>query len=257
MSVDSRLSCLYPEASAMTVDRCARAHFGRPAGVRGPVAWLTSGALSIQMTAVAIGCALSTWQTTGLRYRFVAIAIPLLFVAAAHPAIQRIVISSLRGISDDRERWPLRKPRPFGSASMPRSRQAKRPDHMAAVAREGLLLRTFDRFEEILQEALTLEVGRLAANFQLGNTVERLLDTGFLTPQDFREWTSCLAVRRGLLLAGSGLPMPGSAEIENALATMLKLQVNLADRRRCLVERERRIGQQEEQVVATATKSLD
>lgn len=122
---------------------------------------------------------------------------------------------------------------------------------------EALFLRSFDRLEEILHEAVTLQIGQLASEFTLGNKVNRLQATGFLTRDDRREWASCLIVRRSLLCGSAEMSPPSMRDVEAALVRMLRLQVVLTDRRRLLFDTEMLIRHQEDAALREVASRMD
>lgn len=217
-----------------------------PAG-RGPVAWLKSGALSVQLLAVGTGCTFATMLPRGLLYRVLAIVIPLIFVMAARPEIQQAVrVRCGRRARSWRKGQPAARSaisRPHPSAGGTTSTKPVRTDNSSS---EALFLRSFDRLEEILQEALTLEIGEIAKEFTLQEKVGHLEETGFLTAANRADWADCLAVRRSLLLAVPDVSGPASDAVEGALAKMLQLQITFTDRRRVLFDKEQLIGRQED-----------
>jgi hypothetical protein len=113
-------------------------------------------------------------------------------------------------------------------------------------SQEAAFLRSFDRMEEILQQALALQVGGLAKDFDLRDTVMHLQKTGFLTSRDRTSWSDCLRVRKWLLLADHDRPPPARVDVERAYVDMTQLQVALIDRKRELFTEEQKLREQED-----------
>jgi hypothetical protein len=132
-----------------------------------------------------------------------------------------------------------------------------KPRRIDSSLSDAVFLRSFDRVEEILEEALMLELGKIAEAFVLRERVRHLQRTGFLTAMDLGDWADCLAIRRSFLLASTGQPAPSSQAVEGGLARMLQLQVTLTDRRRALFNREQAIGQQEDAALRRAAAECD
>lgn len=225
-----------------------------------PLAWVTSGALSFQVVAVGVGCALATLLPTGPEDRIWAILIPLAFLVVARPeARQRVLGWRARPAPRTRDRSvqpPERRAitaEVTVSPALPAASLAAEPQWIDTSSRETIFLRSFDRLEEILTAALVLQLGEIASAFSLQDTVNHLEETGFLTAIDLADWADCLAVRRSLLLTGVGRPAPSRQAVAAGLARMLHLQVTLTDRRRTLSDQEQAIGQQEEASLRRAT----
>jgi hypothetical protein len=139
---------------------------------------------------------------------------------------------------------------------MPGAPGSGTPTRAAYLPSKGAFLRSFDRLEAILQEALIIEIGEIATQFTLRDMVIYLEQSGFLTTADCRAWAECLSVRRSLLTAGGDRRTPSDAAVEGALATMLQLQVTLIDRRRTLFDEEQEIRDQENADLVTFAGKL-
>jgi hypothetical protein len=217
---------------------------------RGPRAWLTSGALSIQLVAVGVGCALAAGLPSGQRYQILAFAIPMIFIATVHADVQQALLKFCRFQFGSRSITTSPRPLAVGSYS-------GMPQRLDNGPGEALFLRSFDRFEEILHEALTLQVGEIATQYSLPDEVRRLEETGFLTAVDRADWADCLSIRRSLLLADADRHGPSQGAVRAAMATMLRLQVRLTDRLRKLFQEEQSIRQQEDTALHQVAEKID
>jgi hypothetical protein len=209
------------------------------------------------MVLVGIGCGLGTAWPAGRQHRVLSILVPLIFVVLARPETQQAVLACGRRLLSRKDRRMPRQNeqlrwRPTFGGSL-----QERPYRTNTSSSAGSFLRSFDRLEEILQEALMLEIGEIAREFALRETVQHLEKTGFLTSIDRNVWADCLAVRRSLLMTGNGLPMLSRQTVESALAMMLQLQVTLIDRRRALFDAEQMIRQQEDTALRHASAKID
>jgi hypothetical protein len=222
---------------------------------RTAVQWLTGGSLSAQSVVVGSGCALATMLPLGLPYRIAVVVIPLLFIGVAHPTLQQALLALGRAVTPRRSRPGEPAPMPVAPARSSAAAKLYWSDNSPG---ESVFLRSFDRFEEILQEALVLELGQIAAEFSLSETIDHLTGIGFLTPADCNEWADCLAVRCSLLLTeDDGRRQPRAGKVDDALGRMLRLQVVLTDRRRLLFDQEREVGQQEDAVLREIAGAID
>jgi hypothetical protein len=217
--------------------------------------WLADLPLPSQLVVVGAGCVSAAILPLGPPYRIVVVMIPLIFIAAVHPTLQQVVVAFRRQLTFQR----------FRNSSVPEPALSP-PAQSSAAAKlywsdnspsESVFLRSFDRFEEILQEALELEIGQLAAEFPLRDTIGHLTRIGFLTVENCNEWADCLAVRTSLLLADEDHRQPLAGKVEDALGRMLRLQVELTDRRRLLFAQESQLRQQEEATLREIAGAVD
>lgn len=214
--------------------------------------WLASGGPSLQLAAVATGGVLAAVVPAGPLQRICTILLPSLFVLAARPEVRRALLGRSRRLLL-RSRYRQSTKKSAGGGRRPeQSLSSRRLEGFSAAGSEAAFLRTFDRLEEIMQEALTLEVGAISEEFNLRDKVTHLEATGFLTPADLKEWSAALLVRHELLLAGEGPPGPSSQIVLGALSVMWKLQTRLIDRRRDLFEAEQILRQREDAVLRHA-----
>lgn len=226
---------------------------------RGLLTWLTSGALFVQTTTAGIGGALAILLPLDPKYRLSAIVIPAILIMLLHPGLKQLVRPRAASRGESRARFGGPEADEVELASPPFSGNA----HAGKMFRtdnapgEASFLRSFDRLEEILQEALALEIGRIAEEFGLREKVRHLEETGFLTAEDRNDWADALAVRRSMLLAGAGLPAPSRQAVESALAQMLRLQVRLTDRRRILFDSDLMIREQENAALLKIAETID
>jgi hypothetical protein len=226
---------------------------------RGFMGWLTSGSLSIQLMAVVVGSGLALTNPLGPHRWISAVVIPAMSILAVHPGIQQLV--GRRLARPGRSRPPQQDSSSVDADPVVRPGGIRAP--AAKIYRQGIapsettFLRSFDRVEEIFQEALLLEIGPLAKEFSLREQISHLEATGFLTAEDRRAWAESLAVRRALLLAATGLEAPASDVVEEALARMFLLQVRLTDRRRSLFDTERRAREREDAALLKLAETID
>ena len=218
---------------------------------RGFRVWLTGGSLSLQVVAVAAGSALALVHPPGPHWVFIAV-IPVTAILVVHPSVQTTIrrfVRSSRHSPSPQDAEPAPRPEGFRAPAAKLHR-----DHAPS---ENTFLRSFDRLEEIFQEALLLEIGPIAEEFALREKVSHLEATGFLTAADRLDWAESLAVRRALLLSATGLEAPPSEAVERALARMFQLQVRLTDRRRILFDAERRAREREDAALLQLSETLD
>ena len=138
----------------------------------------------------------------------------------------------------------------FGGGPAP-SEHAPAESETGWSATVQLRLRRNDRFEQILREALILEISQTATEFAFDEEADRLGESGFLTEADRMEWADCLAVQNSLSPVDASRA-PSILEVEATLARMLRLQVLLADRRRQLFARQMRIREAENAALRAA-----
>jgi hypothetical protein len=221
-----------------------------------PPTWLIRAGFAVQLLAVAVGCALAAVLPADWIYRIPGVVIPLIFVVIAHPNIQSRLYQGVQHIAVRTGGRGSRQPDVVANRG-PVGVITERPIWAGNAPNNAAFLRSFNQLEEILQEALVLQVGEIATEFALRDMVEHLEQTGFLTLADRDRWADCLSVRRSLLMTGPGRPMPSAEEVESSLAKMLQLQVQLIDRRRKLFYEEQEIRERENAALQVAAGKMN